>query len=431
MITKISFVGILVRDIEEAKDHFIRVFGLKPWDLGIVEMPGVKAVMFPLGGGSIELLQPTVGPDAPVGGDLARRLEKYGEGVCRLGLRVDNLDREIKRLKDKGFPIVDTGEYGKIGEEMGARMAFVHPKATHGVLIELDQTNTKVVSTVFKSGKGRTKLTQEQIVGRIFAKEYEKVTGIKLCEMPNQKDPPDLLFKAENFCYGVELVELGQFYNTRALADTLTNSMYEEFENRGIGDLYLGIGIELPLLLTHDTAMDLKRRWKNKGIRNPIKACARELADFLAEKVPSPKNISESDTFKVDSTPYPALAELSKWIGVRRCAAHDERRSDKRAAPLIIVGTGYLLPNLHEAKSFFEAVVQEKIVDRSRWSRPVDRAILIVHDLPRKHIYEPFSDPDETKKQIALISNLKNAFDEVWTVRALPQAGKQQAHRIF
>ena len=139
MITKISFVGILVRDIEEAKDHFIRVFGLKPWDLGIVEMPGVKAVMFPLGGGSIELLQPTVGPDAPVGGDLARRLEKYGEGVCRLGLRVDNLDEEIRRLKEKGFPVIDPGEYGKIGEEMGARMAFIHPRATHGVLIELDQ----------------------------------------------------------------------------------------------------------------------------------------------------------------------------------------------------------------------------------------------------------------------------------------------------
>ena len=139
MITKVSFVGILVRDIEEAQAHFIKVLGLKPWDMGIVEMPGVKSVMFPLGDFSIEMLQPTVGPDAPVGGDLARRLAKYGEGVCRLGLWVDNLDKEIKRLKKKGFPIVDTGEYGKIGEEMGARMAFIHPRSTHGVLIELDE----------------------------------------------------------------------------------------------------------------------------------------------------------------------------------------------------------------------------------------------------------------------------------------------------
>jgi len=139
MITNVSFVGILVRDIEEAQAHFTRVFGLKPWDPGIVEMPGVKAVMFPLGGCTIELLQPTVEPDAPVGGDLARRLEKHGEGVCRLGLWVDNLDEEIARLKEKGFRVIDTGEYGKIGEEMGARMAFIHPKATHGVLIELDE----------------------------------------------------------------------------------------------------------------------------------------------------------------------------------------------------------------------------------------------------------------------------------------------------
>ncbi len=139
MIMRVSFVGILVRDIEEAQAHFIRAFGLKPWDLGIVEMPGVKAVMFPLSGCAIELLQPTVGPEAPVGGDLARRLEKYGEGVCRLGIWVDNLNQEVKRLKAKGFPIVGTGEYGKIGEEMGARMAFIHPKGTHGVLIELDE----------------------------------------------------------------------------------------------------------------------------------------------------------------------------------------------------------------------------------------------------------------------------------------------------
>ena len=144
MVTKVSFIGILVRDIEEAQPHFIRVFGLKPWNLGIVEMPGVKAVMFPLGGCAIELLQPTVGPDAPVGGDLARRLEKYGEGVSRLGLWVDNLDEEIVRLKKKGFTIVDTGEYGKIGEDMGARMAFIHPKATHGVLVELDEEGQSI-----------------------------------------------------------------------------------------------------------------------------------------------------------------------------------------------------------------------------------------------------------------------------------------------
>ena len=93
----------------------------------------------PAGDCYIELLQPTVGPEAPVGGDLARRLEKYGEGFCRLGLWVDGLEEEKKRLREVGLPVIDPGEYGGAAEEMGSRMVFVHPKATHGVLIELDQ----------------------------------------------------------------------------------------------------------------------------------------------------------------------------------------------------------------------------------------------------------------------------------------------------
>ena len=136
---KVSFIGILVRDLEEAAKLYTEGLGLEPWEQGIVELPGARALMFPAGDCYIELLQPTVGPEEPVGGDLARRLEKYGEGFCRLGLWVDGLEEEITRLKELGLPVIDPGEYGGAAEEMGARMAFVHPKATHGVLIELDQ----------------------------------------------------------------------------------------------------------------------------------------------------------------------------------------------------------------------------------------------------------------------------------------------------
>ncbi len=139
MITKISFVGIVVSDIEEAQQLYMEALGLEPWDKGVVEMPGVKAVMFPVGDCSIELLQPTVGPEDPVGGGLARWLDKQGEGFCRLGLWVDNMDEEVRRLKESGARVIDSGEYGTIGEEHGARMAFIHPKSTLGVLIELDQ----------------------------------------------------------------------------------------------------------------------------------------------------------------------------------------------------------------------------------------------------------------------------------------------------
>jgi len=139
MAAKVSFIGILVRDIEDAAKLYTEALGLEPWEQGIVELPGARALLLSIGDCFIELLQPTVGPEAPVGGDLARRLEKYGEGFCRLGLWVDGLDEEIKRLKEAQVPVIDAGDYGGVAEGMGARMVFVHPKATHGVLIELDQ----------------------------------------------------------------------------------------------------------------------------------------------------------------------------------------------------------------------------------------------------------------------------------------------------
>ena len=132
-------MGIAVNDIEEAQRLYTEVLGLKPWDQGVVEMPGVKVVMFPLGDCYLELLQPTVGPEDPVGGNLARWMEKRGEGLCRLGLWVDNIEAEVKRLRESGVRVIESGEYGRIGEEMGAKMAFIHPKSTLGVLIELDQ----------------------------------------------------------------------------------------------------------------------------------------------------------------------------------------------------------------------------------------------------------------------------------------------------
>ena len=139
MITGLSFVGIVVNDIEEARRNYGRILGVEPRDEDVMEMPGVKTVMFRLGNCSLEILQPTVGPEVAVGGDLARWLRKRGEGFCRLGLWVDNIDGEVNRIEELGARVVETGEYGEIGEEMGARMAFIHPRSASGVLVELDQ----------------------------------------------------------------------------------------------------------------------------------------------------------------------------------------------------------------------------------------------------------------------------------------------------
>lgn len=63
MIKGVSFVGIAVKDIEGATRLYAEMFGLEPWDQGVMDMPGAKAIMLPLGGCSIELLQPTASQD--------------------------------------------------------------------------------------------------------------------------------------------------------------------------------------------------------------------------------------------------------------------------------------------------------------------------------------------------------------------------------
>ena len=70
---------------------------------------------------------------------MARRLAKYGEGFCRLGLWVDDLEEHVTRQKEMGVRVVDSGAYGDSAEALGAKMAFVHPKSAHGVVIELDE----------------------------------------------------------------------------------------------------------------------------------------------------------------------------------------------------------------------------------------------------------------------------------------------------
>jgi methylmalonyl-CoA epimerase len=139
LITGASFIGILVKDLEEAARFYIDMLGLEPWEQGTLDMPGARALLLHAGNCYIELLQPMEGSEEPVGGNLARRLEKYGEGVCRLGLWAHELDEEIQRLHEHGIQVIDPGGYGDIAQGMGTKMAFVHPKTAHGVLVELDQ----------------------------------------------------------------------------------------------------------------------------------------------------------------------------------------------------------------------------------------------------------------------------------------------------
>ena len=105
------------------------VLGLK--GLGIEEVPEqkVKVAFFPITDSEIELLESTH-PDGPV----AKYIDANGEGVQHIAFRVDNIEQALKELKERGVRMIDEKPRSGAG---GAKIAFIHPKETNGVLIEI------------------------------------------------------------------------------------------------------------------------------------------------------------------------------------------------------------------------------------------------------------------------------------------------------
>ncbi|MGD8915877.1 MAG: methylmalonyl-CoA epimerase [Syntrophobacterales bacterium] len=128
---KIDHLGIAVNSIEEAKKLFHDILGLKFEGTETVEEQKVTTAFFPVGDSEVELLESTA-PDGPI----AKYLEKRGEGIQHIAFRVDNLDQALAELKDKGIRLIDENPRKGAG---GAKIAFLHPKSTHGVLIELSE----------------------------------------------------------------------------------------------------------------------------------------------------------------------------------------------------------------------------------------------------------------------------------------------------
>lgn len=131
MLTEIDHVGIAVRDLEAAVAEYRRAFGVEPVHRERVEEQGVEEVMFRVGTSFIQLLG-ALSPDTPVG----RFLERRGEGVHHVGYRVDDIRAVLQRLAAQDVPLVDREP--RSGSR-GTTVAFVHPKAFRGVLIELVQ----------------------------------------------------------------------------------------------------------------------------------------------------------------------------------------------------------------------------------------------------------------------------------------------------
>ncbi|HQL00424.1 MAG TPA: methylmalonyl-CoA epimerase [Smithellaceae bacterium] len=129
-ILKVDHIGIAVRNLAESAKLY-DLLGIEPAGMEEVAEQKVKVAFYPLGDTEIELLEST-SPDGPI----AKYLEKNGEGIQHLALRVDNLEAALSELKAKGVRLID--EKPRYGAG-GAKIAFIHPKSTGGILLELSE----------------------------------------------------------------------------------------------------------------------------------------------------------------------------------------------------------------------------------------------------------------------------------------------------
>lgn len=131
MVTKIDHIGIAVKNLDETLKFYEDVLGIKCVSQEVVEEQKVKVAFLPIGDTEVELLEST-SEDGPI----ARFIEKKGEGIQHIAFKVDNIEEAIKELEEKGVRMID--EQPRYGAG-GARIAFLHPKSTSGVLIEISQ----------------------------------------------------------------------------------------------------------------------------------------------------------------------------------------------------------------------------------------------------------------------------------------------------
>ena len=128
-LTKIEHLGIAVRDLEQAETMYTQLLGVPPYKREEVASEGVITSFFKAGPNKIELLQATREDSA-----IAKFIEKRGEGLHHVAYAVEDIVAELERLKGEGFRLIH--EVPKPGAD-DKMIAFLHPKSTHGTLIEL------------------------------------------------------------------------------------------------------------------------------------------------------------------------------------------------------------------------------------------------------------------------------------------------------
>lgn len=129
MVNKVDHIGIAVSNLDEAIKLYSDVLGLELHGTEEVSEQKVKVAFLPVGDTEVELLEST-SPDGPI----AKFIEAKGQGIQHIAFRVDDIEAALAEMKEKGMRLID--EKPRYGAG-GARIAFLHPKSTNGVLIEL------------------------------------------------------------------------------------------------------------------------------------------------------------------------------------------------------------------------------------------------------------------------------------------------------
>ncbi len=128
MIKRIEHLGVAVSDIARSEHLFTALLGRPPYKKETVKGEGVLTSFYGVGESKIELVS-SDDPESPIG----RFLEKKGEGLHHVALYTDDIDGELKRLREEGFEVIGEPHEGADGK----RVCFLHPKTTNGVLFEL------------------------------------------------------------------------------------------------------------------------------------------------------------------------------------------------------------------------------------------------------------------------------------------------------
>ena len=129
MFGRIDHIGVAVEDLDEAIELYRQRFEMAEQHREIVEQQGVEAALLEIGEGHVELLMP-LGPDTAVGKFLASR----GPGLHHVAYQTEDIDAALDQVRAAGLELIDETPRVGIG---GTRVAFVHPKATGGVLTEI------------------------------------------------------------------------------------------------------------------------------------------------------------------------------------------------------------------------------------------------------------------------------------------------------